>query len=390
MTEKMYEIENVRRLHIELSSRCNASCPACSRNLAGGPVASGLELTELSLADIQKMIPEEIAKNLVGINFCGNVGDPGMALDLLPILEYFRAHSPNIAQQVRTNGGMRNEKFWTELGLFFNKQPPSLGNLLFQKAGVVFSVDGLEDTNHIYRRGVIWEKLIRNMRAYSATGAFAIWEWLLFDHNKHQLEEAKALAKELGFELVVKHPLGFGEYDDAAKGMSVYDKDGNFEYTIFPANFTGIKSPPPIGIKVDFELVTHIEPILTDFGRELENHSKITCRSIEHVNSKEIYVSANGYMLPCCFLGGIFGQFHSSYSRKQFNTMITKYGLEKFNLRKLSMLDIIKGEDFSKFFLDGWKADSIENGKLLYCLETCGNKSAMDKLYSTKIIQGPK
>jgi len=53
-------------------------------------------------------------------------------------------------------------------------------------------------------------------------------------------------------------------------------------------------------------------------------------------------------------------------------------------------LDIIQGPDFSKFFLDGWKADTIENGKLLYCLETCGHKSAMDKLYSTKIIEVAK
>jgi hypothetical protein len=92
-------------------------------------------------------------------------------------------------------------------------------------------------------------------------------------------------------------------------------------------------------------------------------------------------------MLPCCFLGGVFGQFHSSYSRYQFNTMIKDYGLEVFNLKKQSILDIIQGPDFSKFFLEGWKADSIENGKLLYCLETCGHKSAMDKLYSTKIIE---
>ena len=156
----MYEVENVKRLHIELSSRCNASCPACSRNYSGGPVADDLELTELSIDDIKRMVPEEIAKNLIGINFCGNVGDPGMAPDLLPILEYFRGHSPKIVQQLRTNGGMRNEKFWTELGNFFVKQPPPRDNHLFSKAGVVFSVDGLEDTNHIYRRGVIWEKLI--------------------------------------------------------------------------------------------------------------------------------------------------------------------------------------------------------------------------------------
>jgi MoaA/NifB/PqqE/SkfB family radical SAM enzyme len=386
--EKMYEVENVKRLHIELSSRCNASCPACSRNYSGGPVADDLELTELSLDDIKRMVPVEIAKNLIGINFCGNVGDPGMAPDLLPILEYFRAHSPKIVQQLRTNGGMRNEKFWTSLGNFFVTQPPPRDNHLFSKAGVVFSVDGLEDTNHIYRRGVIWEKLYRNMKAYSATGAFAVWEWLLFEHNKHQVEEARALAKELGFEFIVKNPLGFGEYEDSLSGMNVYGKDGDYEYTIWPAKFTGHRKEPPFGLKVDFSYKDRLTiPILPEFSKELEKNSTIVCKSIEHTATKEIYISANGYMLPCCFLGGVFGQFHSSYSRYQFNKMITDYGLEVFNLKNQSMLDIIQGDDFSKFFLDGWKADTIENGKLLYCLETCGHKSAMDKLYSTKIIE---
>lgn len=384
----MYEVENVKRLHIELSSRCNASCPACSRNYSGGPVADDLELTELSLDDIKRMVPVEIAKNLIGINFCGNVGDPGMAPDLLPILEYFRAHSPKIVQQLRTNGGMRNEKFWTSLGNFFVTQPPPRDNHLFSKAGVVFSVDGLEDTNHIYRRGVIWEKLYRNMKAYSATGAFAVWEWLLFEHNKHQVEEARALAKELGFEFIVKNPLGFGEYEDSLSGMNVYGKDGDYEYTIWPAKFTGHRKEPPFGLKVDFSYKDRLTiPILPEFSKELEKNSTIVCKSIEHTATKEIYISANGYMLPCCFLGGVFGQFHSSYSRYQFNKMITDYGLEVFNLKNQSMLDIIQGDDFSKFFLDGWKADTIENGKLLYCLETCGHKSAMDKLYSTKIIE---
>lgn len=388
---KMYEVYNVKRLHIELSSRCNASCPACSRNYAGGPVARDLELVDLSLDDIKRMVPTEIAGNLIGINFCGNVGDPCMSPDLIPILEYFRQNSPRIVQQIRTNGGMRNKKFWRQLGEFFSKQPPARDNHLFSKAGVVFSVDGLEDTNHIYRRKVKWEKLICNMRAYSETGAFAVWEWLIFEHNQHQLDEAKKLAEELGFEFIVKNPLGFGEYEDKLSGLHVYDEKGDYEYTIWPANYSGAKHNPPFGSKVDFNFITQkVIPILPDFSRELEKNSTIVCKSIIHKESKEIYISANGYMLPCCFLGGIFGQFHSSYSRHQFNSLITKYGLEKFDLKTQSMLDIINGEDFSKFFLEGWSKDTIENGKLLYCLETCGHKSAMDKLYSTKTIEVKK
>lgn len=380
----------VRRLHIELSSRCNASCPVCSRNFSGGPVVPDLELTELSIDDIKRMVPNEIAKNLVGINFCGNVGDPGMAPDLLPILEYFREQSPNIVQQIRTNGGMRGTKFWTEVGEFFAKQPKAIGNHLFNQAGVVFSVDGLEDTNHIYRRGVKWEKVIANMRAYSATGAKAIWEWLLFEHNQHQVEEAQALAKELGFIFSMKNPLGFGEYEDQAKPINVYDKVGNYEYSIWPANIKNKTQTPEVGFKIGFDTESlktmrhRVIPIINEFGKSLEKDN-ISCKSIEHDDFGEVYISANGYMLPCCFLGGVFGQFHTTYSRYQFNSMLTEYGLEKFDLKKFNMVDILEGPHFQKFFLDGWSKETIEGGKLLFCLETCGTKSAMDKLYVNKL-----
>jgi MoaA/NifB/PqqE/SkfB family radical SAM enzyme len=387
--EKMYH--KVARLHIELSSRCNASCPVCSRNFSGGPVAPDLELTELSIDDIKRMVPVKVAKNIVGINYCGNVGDPGMAPDLIPILEYFRENNPSVIQQVRTNGGMRNAEFWTKLGEFFVKQPKSYHDHLFYQAGAVFSVDGLEDTNHIYRRGVKWEKLISNMRAYSATGAHAVWEWLLFEHNQHQVEEAQALAKELGFTFTTKNPLGFGEYEDASRPINVYDKVGSYEYSIWPANYKGPKTgTPEIGFKVDFtkeslrnKANTHI-PIISEFGKSLEKDT-VNCKSIEHPTHGEVYISANGYMLPCCFLGGVFGQFHSSFSRYQFNTMIKEYGLEKFDLKKQNLLEILEGPHFQKFFLDGWSKETIEGGKMLFCLETCGKKSAMDKLYVNKI-----
>lgn len=380
--EKMYEAPQVKRLHIELSSRCNASCPACSRNYAGGPVVQDLELTDLSLSDITRMVPVEIAKNLVSINYCGNVGDPGMAPDLIPILEYFRGHSPKIVQQIRTNGGMRNEKFWIGLGEFFKKQPPPFNNDLFSKAGVVFSVDGLEDTNHIYRRGVIWEKVWRHMKAYASTGAFGVWEWLVFEHNQHQIPQARELARELGFEFIIKNPMGFGEYEDELSGMTVYNKEGEYEYSIYPANFKGEKKPPPFGNKVSFSGPSYKRiPIMPEFAKDLEKNSHIRCKSLFNKQYKEIYISANGYMLPCCFLGGVFGQFHTSYSRYQFNKMINDYGLEVFNLNDKSILDVIDGEEFSKFFLESWSKDKIEDGKLLFCLEVCGEKSAMDKLY---------
>ncbi len=78
----MYNLSKIGRLHIELTTRCNASCPACSRNFGGGPVVPDLVLTELSIDDIKTFFPPGFAKNISAINFYGNLGDPGVALDL--------------------------------------------------------------------------------------------------------------------------------------------------------------------------------------------------------------------------------------------------------------------------------------------------------------------
>ena len=66
-----------------------------------------------------------------------------------------------------------------------------------------FSVDGLEDTNNMYRRGVLWDRIDANIRAYTGTGAKGMWDYLMFEYNKHQIEQAKDQCKEWGDECVL-------------------------------------------------------------------------------------------------------------------------------------------------------------------------------------------
>ena len=40
---------------------------------------------------------------------------------------------------------------------------------------------------------------MENAKAFISTGASAHWDMLAFDHNKHQVEEIRTLAKKLGF-----------------------------------------------------------------------------------------------------------------------------------------------------------------------------------------------
>ena len=370
----MYNIPKIQNLHIELSSKCNASCPVCNRNFNGGPVAPDLILTELTLADIQQMFPVEILENLKFINHCGTRGDPGMASDFLDILKYFqKASTHNLKQHVRTNAGMRDPKFWTEVGEFFKTIPKGNSRNPFDSSGVVFSVDGLEDTNHIYRRGVIWRKVKENMEAYASTGATGFWEWLLFEHNAHQVPEARKMAQELGLEFVIKNPVGFNQ---DSPGISVFNKKREFEYVIWPADYKGSRDLPVPVLNEDL-VTTHI------YDGPAHTNTKITCKSLDGPR-QEIYVSAEGYLVPCCYIGGIFGRPHATFARQQLFEQMTTLGMEEFDLRKTSMLDILNGPKFSKFFKEGWKDKSVQDGKLLYCVETCGMDSAINHLYDIK------
>jgi MoaA/NifB/PqqE/SkfB family radical SAM enzyme len=115
---------------------------------------------------------------------CGNHGDPMMAPEAVEILKWLKEINPKIRLAMNTNGGARRPTWWAELAKVIDH--------------VTFSVDGLEDTNHLYRQGVTWERVEANMHAFCRAGGNAKWEFLVFKHNEHQIEEAELWAKALG------------------------------------------------------------------------------------------------------------------------------------------------------------------------------------------------
>ena len=72
-----------------------------------------------------------------------------------------------------------------------------------QKQGVekvmTFSIDGLADTNKLYRIGINHERVMANAKAFIEAGGKARWKMIVFKHNEHQIDEAKQLAKDMGF-----------------------------------------------------------------------------------------------------------------------------------------------------------------------------------------------
>jgi hypothetical protein len=177
---------------------------------------------------------------------CGDYGDPAAGRHTLDIYRYFREINPEITLGMNTNGAIQNTAWWQTLGELFHRQQDY----------VVFIIDGLEDTNHIYRRGVIWEKLIENIRAYISTGASAHWDMLIYQHNEHQVDACQQLAYDLGFTW--------------------------FRAKISQRPLTGVLQYP------------------VGWSLPKTKHRSINCHAL---NEKSMYIDAHGRSSPCCWLG---------------------------------------------------------------------------------------
>lgn len=234
-------------LHIEPTDVCNAACPQCAREF--DTTFDKSVQTHLTVEQIKELFSDDYIKQLDKVYMCGDYGDPAAGKNTLEIYKYFRSINPDIALGMNTNGSLRNAEWWEDLAQI----------LRHEKDYVIFSIDGLEDTNHIYRINVNWQRLMDNVKTFIQAGGRAHWDMLVFEHNKHQVSHCEQLAKDLGFKWF------------RAKVSS--------RHNFVPIDF--LKAPT--GWQT---------PVITD--------GKIECFALKE---KTLYVSAQGKIYPCCWLG---------------------------------------------------------------------------------------
>ena len=188
---KYYNYNDVNFIDVEITNFCNASCGACDRNIDGGEVRKNLKLIHMTDDTWNSLISIVNLKNIKKITLDGNVGDASMHPNLINMLNKLADVKPNMFLKVATNGGARNAEFWKELSDVLKR---------FDDHQVTFAIDGLKDTNHIYRRNVNWDRLIENVKIFNNDPrSVSSWRCIIFDHNKHQINEMVHLANELGF-----------------------------------------------------------------------------------------------------------------------------------------------------------------------------------------------
>ena len=165
----------IEKIHIELTNRCNARCPQCTRTIIG--INSFIDLP---LEYIQTIINSEYT-DLKRIVYCGNYGDPMMSPYFMDIVENIKI--PTI---VHTNGSIRSKSDWIKMG--------HLDHLT-----IMFHIDGNEETNEVYRIGTNYKKILKNASNFIHSGGKAIWVFIPFKHNIDNMKYLSNLSKEMGF-----------------------------------------------------------------------------------------------------------------------------------------------------------------------------------------------
>jgi len=330
-------IENLKRVHVEASGRCNARCPMCSRHTQMGYVQPELDQYDLSENIFYKFFTENRTKKLDIVYFSGVYGDPCMNKKLPEFINWLKKYKVKDVN-VDTNAGYRSLSWWETLGKM--------------KTRIHFAIDGLEDTNHIYRRNVEWKKVWENINAFQKAGGNGQWNFIVFKHNEHQIEEARTLAKNIGMDFRIKVTQKFRGH----KNFSVME-DGKKLYDLLP----------PDNPKYRHSNVGDIEHIPKSdyFHFHLNNINEYDDIEIDCVikKNKELFLAYTGHLFPCCYLGT---PFHDSPGSEQFKNLIDN---DTFNLNKVSVDEAI---DNLKLVEKSWYKKSIQEGKLLTCAKTCG------------------
>lgn len=315
----MYSLSSIKQLHIEPTNKCNAACPMCTRT--GNKIVEN-NLSDLSIEDFKTAFSPVFLQQIELIKFCGNLGDPALAPDLLAIHEYVYESNPNVRFMIHTNGGPKTTKWWSELGKFYAKSTGSFVN---------FHIDGLKDTNQIYRVNVVFDRVIENAKAFIESGGAANWVFIPFSHNEHQVSEAEALSKEYGFTTF------------AVKISARYKSDFYF--------------------KDKHGISRKIEP--TNDFKIYKDDTEIKCSAKER---GELYVDCWGNITPCCWMGSFDARPHSDTHR-----LLDKSGMnsDDINIQYKSLEQIVNSKFIQETIPNGWNDNPTK-----VCSEHCrGSKT---------------
>jgi MoaA/NifB/PqqE/SkfB family radical SAM enzyme len=324
-------LDEIKTIQLDHTSRCNLLCPQCART-----DNSVMPIKDLTLDDY-KLIFEPFIDKDISILHCGNYGDVITSPTFDTTLDWCLKNNFNNIRIV-TNGSARNTSWWRELGK---------KNIQY----VVFSIDGLEDTNHLYRVNSNFNKIIENVRAFVEAGGVARWDYLVFDHNQHQVEQAMELAKKIGVSTF------------NTKNTTRFVTSDGYKNSVLTKKIEVIKDRPNNPILKDYDT------LIKSYGsfEEYVRNTDIVCK---YKRDKMIYVDFETRVWPCCWIGTpIHLQKETNVQKIDIKKILDKFGNDFNKLNVHGWNSVLEHEFYQTYLENTWE----DSSKRIYtCGRTCG------------------
>ena len=276
--------------HIEATSKCTLECPLCDRTWFYETFKKK-NLHEVNVDNLVKFVGPNVE-----INFCGNNGDPIYHSKFIEMCKKLKDNNCKLV--ITTNGSAKTKKWWASLNAVLDKDDR-----------ITFSIDGLEDTNHIYRKNAKWKSIMDAIQVLQKRKCQLQWKFIVFKHNQHQISEANALSKKLGFDnfKLEKSDRWLGKKDlmpDREYIDSYYEQQQN--------------------ILVDKNFQTEMKPWCIEKNQP----------------SKDLYIDAEGNFYPCCWIGTYRYKYNNVFSPKTSD----------FNIKNNTLETILNNQKVKEFF----------------------------------------
>ena len=296
--------------HIEPTSKCILECPLCDRTWFYKKFKKR-ELHEINIDHLLKFFNGKS----YNIRLMGNNGDPIYHSKFHMLCSKLKQINCKIS--ITTNGSKKSAEWWKKLG-----------SILTPTDKITFSIDGLQDTNKIYRINSKWDSIINGFKIIKEHNIKTEWKFIVFRRNQHQIEEAEKLSKELGFD----------EFNLEKSDRWLEEQGLNLKPS---EEFVSTYNTHQLSVLKTTDYKTKMSPAC------LTNNLPVNY----------LYIDAEGNFYPCCWIGTYRYKFKSIFSLKQLN----------FNIRSYSISDILNNSDVKKFFQSTKDYESAHDCCKLQC-----------------------
>jgi MoaA/NifB/PqqE/SkfB family radical SAM enzyme len=169
---------------LEITNRCNLECLRCARTDFIEQFPKAWQNYDLNLSDFKKFINPVIDQVHI-FEFKGTMGDPIFHPNFIDWIKWAKSIDKKV--KIHTNG-QSGPALWRKLSL-----------LLDNEDTVILGIDGLPSNFMYYRINARWKNIEHCVEELKGICTL-VWQYIIFKYNQDNVEEAKQLSIDLGFD----------------------------------------------------------------------------------------------------------------------------------------------------------------------------------------------